>query len=53
MQRYYEVTGHQLPPLKEPVLSDFYNPSRQHKDTELLLVVGGMAVLGVVAYKYS
>lgn len=53
MQEYSTVTGQQLPPLREPVLSDFYNPSRQHKDTELLLVAGGMAVLGVVAYKWS
>ena len=52
MQRYYKVTSQQLPPLREPKLSDFYNPGREHKDTELLLVAGGMVVLGVVAYKY-
>ena len=31
MREYHEVTGNQLPPLKEPRLSDFYNPSRQKK----------------------
>ena len=53
MQKYHEVTGNQLPPLREPKLSDFYNPSRQHKDNELLLVVGGMTIVGLLAYKYS
>ena len=53
MQRYYEVTGNQLPPLgKEPLLSDFYNPSRQHKDGELAFTIGGMALVGFLAYKY-
>jgi hypothetical protein len=54
MQQYYKVTGQQLPPLgKEPKLSDFYNPSRNQKDTELILVAGGMIIAGVLAYKYS
>ena len=54
MEEYHKVTGRELPPLRDPPkLSDFYNPSRQHKDTELLLVVGGMAVVGVLAYKFS
>ena len=38
---------------REPKLSDFYNPSRQRKDTEIALVVGGMAVVGFLAYKFS
>ena len=53
MREYHEVTGNQLPPLKEPRLSDFYNPSRQKKDTEIALVVGGMTVVGGLAYKFS
>ena len=53
MREYHEVTGNQLPPLKEPRLSDFYNPSRQRKDTEIALVVGGMTVVGALAYKFS
>ena len=53
MQEYHEVTGNQLPPLKGPRLSDFYNPSRQRKDTEIALVVGGITVVGALAYKFS
>lgn len=53
MQRYYEVTGNHFTPLKEPKLSDFYNPSRQQKDTEIALVIGGMTLVGIFAYKYS
>ena len=53
MREYQEVTGQQLPPLRdEPKLSDFYNPSRQRKDAEIALVVGGMTFVGHVAYKF-
>ena len=53
MQAYHEVTSQTLPPLREePKLSDFYNPSRPRKDAELALVVGGMAAIGIVAYKF-
>ena len=53
MQAYHEVTSESLPPLREePKLSDFYNPSRSRKDAELALVVGGMAAIGIVAYKF-
>ena len=52
MQEYYKVTGQQLSPLRdEPKLSDFYNPSRQRKDAEIALVVGGMTVVGLLVYK--
>ena len=52
---YYEVTGNELPPLKEPKFSDYYNPSRKQKDGELAFVAVGMATLavGVLAYKFS
>ena len=54
MEQYYKVTGNQLPQLRDPPkLNDFYNPSRQHKDSELLLVAGGMVVVGALAYKFS
>ena len=53
MQEYQKVTGQQLPPLRDhPKLADFYNPSRQRKDAEIALVVGGMTVVGLVAYKF-
>ena len=52
MREYNKVTGQQLSPLRdEPKLSDFYNPSRQRKDAEIALVVGGMTVVGLLAYK--
>ena len=54
MREYNKVTGQQLPPLRdEPKLSDFYNPSRQRKDAELALVVGGMAVVGILVYSVN
>ena len=54
MREYNKVTGQQLPPLRdEPKLSDFYNPSRQRKDAELALIVGGMAIVGLLACKFS
>lgn len=53
MQQYYEVTGNQFLPLREPKLSDFYNPSRKQKDGEIALIIGGMAIVGVLVYKYS
>ena len=54
MREYHEVTGNQLLPLRDPPkLADFYNPSRQQKDVEIALVIGGMTVVGVLAYKFS
>ena len=53
MQEYLKVTGQQLPPIRdEPKLSDFYDPSRQQKDAVIALVVGGITVVGLVAYKF-
>ena len=52
MREYHEVTSQSLPSLREePKLSDFYNPSRQRKDAEIALVIGGMAVVGLLVYK--
>ena len=53
MRRYHEVTGNYFTPLKEPKLSDFYNPSRQQKDGEIAFIIGGMTLIGIFAYKYS
>ena len=47
-EEYYRVTGHRLSPLRdEPKLSDFYNPSRQRKDAEIVLAVAGMSIVGL------
>ena len=52
MQEYRKVTSQSLPPLRdEPKLADFYNPSRERKDAELALVVGGMTVVGILIYE--
>ena len=52
MQEYYKVTNQHLPPLRDPLkLSDFYNPSRGRKDTEIALVVGGVTAVGLLVYK--
>ena len=54
MREYSEVMSQSLPPLRDPPkLSDFYNPSRQRKDAEIALVVGGMTVVGLLVYKFK
>ena len=54
MREYSEVTSQSLPPLRDPLkLSDFYNPSRQRKDAEIALVIGGMSVVGLLVYKFK
>ena len=52
MKQYYYLTGHKLADLPpEPTLSDFYKPSSDQKDREILFVVVGMSIVGFVAYK--
>ena len=54
MREYHDVTSQSLSPLRDPLkLADFYNPSRVRKDAELALVVGGMTIVGLLAYKFS
>ena len=50
---YFQVTGNQLPPLKEPKFSDYYNPSRKQKDGELIFVTVGLGLVGLVVYKFG
>ena len=50
---YYQVTGNQLPPLKEPKFSDYYNPSRKQKNGELAFVAGGIGVITLVFLAYK
>ena len=53
-REYTRVTGETLDPLApEPQLSDFYTPSSVQKDREIVFVVLGMAVTGLVAYKIA
>ena len=51
MKQYFYLTGKKLPVETEPQLSDFYTPSPDQKDREMLFVVVGMGVTGFIAYK--
>ena len=52
MKQYYYITGKQLDPLPpEPKLSDYYAPSADQQNRELLFIVAGMAATGFLAYK--
>ena len=54
MKEYYYVTGGDtklspLPP--EPVLSDFYTPSEDQKNREIVFIILGMGLTGFIAWK--
>ena len=53
---YKEVTGNdlELPEelRREPRLSDFYSPSEEQKDAEIIFIIGGTAIIGYLVYKY-
>ena len=50
-REYVLVTGKKLAPLEpKPKLSDFYTPSSAQKDREILFIIGGMAVTGLITY---
>ena len=54
IREYARVTGKKIEPLgPEPQLSDFYTPSDDQKDREIVFVVLGMAATGLVAYKLA
>ena len=47
IQQYFIVTGRQLEPLSpKPVLSDFYVPSEDHHNHELMLITLSMVGIG-------
>ena len=47
MQQYFIVTGRQLEPLPpKPVLSDFYVPSEDHHNRELVFI----SMIGIGAF---
>ena len=46
IKEYNVVTGKSLPPLeKEPVLSDFYTPSQNQRESEITFIVLGFSCL--------
>ena len=52
MERYYIATNKKLPPLRsKPVLSDFYHPSDQQKDNEILFIISSLGLMGYLMYK--
>ena len=58
MFEYYQArkTNSNLPDLKplrkEPVLSDYYTPSKQQQDAELIFITAALAGLGYVVHRY-
>ena len=52
MKQYYYITGKQLDPLlPEPKLGDYYAPSSEQQNRELLFIVPGMTAMGFLAYE--
>ena len=53
MKQYYYITGKQLDPLPpEPKLNDYYTPSPNQQDREIVFIVLGMAATRFVAYRF-
>ena len=51
MQQYFIVTGRQLEPLPpKPVLSDFYVPSEDHHNQELVFITLSMVKIGALLW---
>jgi len=50
-REYYIATGRTLAPDPYPQLSDYYTPSADQKDRELIFVALGMTAVGLVTYK--
>ena len=54
MREYYEVFGHELPPLpREPVLSDFYTLTDEQHYRELGFIALSMIGIGGVLYYFE
>ena len=52
MERYYIATSKKLPPLRsKPILSDFYHPSDQQKNNEILFIISSLGLMGYLMYK--
>ena len=53
MLEYYRVFATQRTPLpSQPQLSDFYHPSEDHKNGELLFVAAGTGIATYTLYRY-
>ena len=52
MDAYYIATEKKLPPLRsKPVLSDFYHPSDQQQNNEILFIISSLGLMGYLMYK--
>ena len=52
MEAYYIATSKKLSPLRsKPVLSDFYHPSDQQKNNEILFIISSLGLMGYLMYK--
>ena len=52
MEAYFIATEKKLPPLRsKPVLSDFYHPSDQQKNNEILFIISSLGLMGYLMYK--
>ena len=52
MEAYFIATDKKLPPLRsKPVLSDFYHPSDQQKNNEILFITSSLGLMGYLMYK--
>ena len=53
-REYAQVTDQSLNPLgPESVLSNFYTPSPDHKDRDIIFVILGLATTGLLAYRIA
>ena len=53
MKQYYYITGKSLDPIPpEPKLIDFYTPSSNQQDKQIVFIVLGMATTGFVVWKF-
>ena len=53
IREYNRVFNQHLVDEPPPTLSDFYAPSDDQKDRELLFIAGGLAVTGLLVYKMA
>ena len=53
MKQYYYITGKQLDQLPpEPKSSDYYTPSPDQQNRDIVFIAAGMAITGFVEYKF-
>ena len=51
-QQYYLATGEKQTLTQEPKLTDFYHPTDNQKDGEIMFIIGSLSIIGYIVYKY-